>query len=98
VDGVIYHTTFEIFIKLALYLEEKMELKDRITVNPKVMDGVPCVRNLRMPVATILALLAEGFEAKEIIEEHDELEPEDIKAVLKYASEFFRIRKLPLFN
>lgn len=85
-----------IFIKLATYHEEKMELKDRITVNPKIMDGVPCVRNLRMPVATVLALLAEGFETKEIIEQHDELEPDDIKAVLKYASEYFRTREFPL--
>ena len=59
-----------------------MENINRITVNPKVMGGVPCIRNLRMPVATILAMLAEGFSEKTIIEEHPELEIDDIRAAL----------------
>ncbi len=64
-----------------------MEILERITVDPKIMNGVPCIRNLRMPVATILAMLAEGIQETEILKEFIYLEPADIKAALKFASE-----------
>lgn len=64
-----------------------MELRERITKNPQIMNGVPCIRNLRMPVSTILSMLAEGYDEQKILWEFDELEPEDIKAVLKFVSE-----------
>ncbi len=73
-----------------------MELLERITINPKIMNGVPCIRNMRMPVATVLAMLAEGFDEKKIREEFPDLEEEDIRAALKYASETLRIREYPL--
>lgn len=73
-----------------------MEEIQRITVNPKQMGGVPCVRNLRMPVATILTYLADGMDENTILKEHPELEKEDIRAVLRYASGFFRVREFPL--
>lgn len=68
----------------------------RITVNPKKMGGEPCVRNLRMPVATILAMMADGRTVDDILKEHPELEREDINEVLSFASEIIRFRELPL--
>jgi uncharacterized protein (DUF433 family) len=73
-----------------------MELKNRITINPQIMGGVPCVRNMRMPVATILSMLAEGYSEEIILKENPELERDDIRATLKYASEFFRTREYPI--
>ena len=73
-----------------------METNSRITVDPKQMGGVPCIRNLRMPVATILGMLADGLDEEAILKEHPELEREDIRAVLRYVAEFFRLREFPL--
>lgn len=60
------------------------------------MNGVPCIRNLRMPVATILSMLAEGYDEDKIILEFNELEPEDIRAALKFASDTLRTKEFPL--
>jgi uncharacterized protein (DUF433 family) len=60
------------------------------------MGGVPCVRDLRMPVATVLSLLADGKVIPDIIIEHPDLEVEDIHEVLRYASDFFRFREIPI--
>jgi uncharacterized protein (DUF433 family) len=73
-----------------------MKAQGRITVDPYKMGGVPCIRNLRMPVATVLAMLADGKSNLQIIKEHPELEIEDIHDALKYASEILRTRELPL--
>jgi len=50
------------------------------------MDGVPCVRGLRIPVATVMGMLANGMTAKEILDSYPDLEQEDIVAVLLYAA------------
>lgn len=68
----------------------------RITIDPNKMGGVPCIRDLRMPISTIIAMLAEGYDEKCILTEHSELEKEDIKEALKFASEQLRYRGLPL--
>jgi uncharacterized protein (DUF433 family) len=68
----------------------------RITVNPNQMNGMPCVRNLRIPIATVVDMLAEGMTDKEILEAYPDLELEDIKESLKYAAEALRERELPL--
>jgi uncharacterized protein (DUF433 family) len=68
-----------------------MKKYERITIG-----GVPCVRDLRMPVATILSMLADGKEIKDILAEYSELELADIQEVLRYASDFFRIREFPI--
>jgi len=73
-----------------------MELLERITIDPKIMNGVPCIRNMIMPVATILSMLAEGFDEKHILEEFPDLELNDIKAALKFASETLRTKEYPL--
>lgn len=62
------------------------KLLDRITVNPKVMVGKPTIRGLRITVEQILKALANGVPTQELLEDYPELEPEDIQAVLLYAS------------
>jgi uncharacterized protein (DUF433 family) len=68
----------------------------RITVDPKQMGGVPCIRRLRIPVATIVDLVAEGMTVEQIIEAYPDLEEADIREALRYAAEAVRERELPL--
>jgi uncharacterized protein (DUF433 family) len=68
----------------------------RITTNPRQMGGVPCVRGLRIPVATVVALVAEGQTPEQIVALYPDLEPEDIREALLFAAEAVRERALPL--
>lgn len=68
----------------------------RIKIDPEKMGGVPCIRDLRMPVATIIEMLAEGYDTKQILKEHPELQIEDIQEALHFASETLRYREIPL--
>ena len=67
----------------------------RITVNPQQMGGVPCLRGLRIPAATIVGLVAEGQTEREILAAYPDLEAEDIREALRYAAEAVRERVLP---
>jgi len=71
---------------------------ERITVNPKQMGGVPCIRGLRIPVATILGMLADGIGTEEILSDFPDLEKEDIRAALSYAAEAVQFHVLPLIT
>lgn len=68
----------------------------RITVNPQQMGGVPCLRGLRIPVATIVALVADGQSADDILADDPDLEAADIREALLFAAEAVRERVLPL--
>jgi uncharacterized protein (DUF433 family) len=68
----------------------------RITVDPKQMDGVPCIRGLRIPVATVVGLVAEGMTHAQILKAYPDLEAADISEALQYAAEAVRERELPL--
>jgi uncharacterized protein (DUF433 family) len=70
----------------------------RITVNPNQMSGVPCIRGLRIPVATVVGMIADGMNEDEILKAFPDLEREDISQALHYAAEAVRERKLPLVN
>ncbi|MBW1683132.1 MAG: DUF433 domain-containing protein [Deltaproteobacteria bacterium] len=59
---------------------------DRITIDPNVMGGKPCIRGMRVTVGTITGLLASGASFKEILELYPYLEEEDIRAALAYAT------------
>ncbi len=59
---------------------------DRITINPEVMSGQPCIRGLRIPVSLILRLLARGKTILQILEDYPELEEDDIRQALSFAS------------
>jgi uncharacterized protein (DUF433 family) len=68
----------------------------RITVNPRQMAGVPCIRGLRIPVATVVGMVADGMTESEILTAYPDLEREDLTEALKYAAEAVRERELPL--
>ncbi|HET8930551.1 MAG TPA: DUF5615 family PIN-like protein [Acidimicrobiales bacterium] len=57
----------------------------RITTSPDRMHGVPCIRDLRFPVATVVAMVADEMTTSEIVGEHPDLEPEDVAESLRYA-------------
>lgn len=69
---------------------------DHITVDPAQMGGVPCLRHLRIPVATVVGLVAEGRTTDQILADYPDLEAEDIRQALAYAAEAVRERQLPL--
>ena len=69
---------------------------DRIRVDPHVMGGVPCLRGLRLPVATVISLLAEGTEEAAILRMYPDLEPEDLRQALAFAAAAISERQLPL--
>jgi uncharacterized protein (DUF433 family) len=62
-------------------------LFERITVDPEVMVGKPTIRGMRITVEQILRSLAGGFSAKDLLDDYPELEEEDIRVALLYASE-----------
>lgn len=68
----------------------------RITINHNQMNGMPCIRGLRIPVATIVAMVAEGMNNEEILSAYPDLENDDIAESLRYAAEALRERELPL--
>ena len=62
-------------------------LTDRITVNPKQCGGRPCIRGMRIRVTDVLDLLAHDATIEQILAEHPDLESEDIRACLRFASD-----------
>jgi len=69
---------------------------ERITVDPERMGGVPCVRGLRIPVATIVGMVAEGMSEAKILRAYPDLRKEDIREALRYAAEAVKERELPV--
>lgn len=69
---------------------------ERITTDPDVLGGVPCIRGLRVPVATVVGMVADGMAVEEILVDFPYLEGEDIAEALRYAAEAVRERELPL--
>ncbi len=70
----------------------------RITVRSDQMDGVPCIRGLRIPVATVVGMIANGMSKEEILQAYPDLEDEDIKEALHYAAQAVRERQLPIID
>ena len=69
---------------------------DRITAEPDKMGGQPCIRGLRIPVATVVAMVADGMTAEQIVAKLPPLEVEDVAEALRYAAEALRERELPI--
>ena len=67
----------------------------RITARPDQMGGMPCIRALRIPVATVVGMVADGMTIDEIQAAYPDLEGEDIREALKYAAATVRERELP---
>jgi uncharacterized protein (DUF433 family) len=68
----------------------------RITVDANQLGGVPCIRGLRIPVATVVGMVSEGMAEPEILKAYPDLELEDIREALRYAAEAVRERELPV--
>lgn len=69
---------------------------NRITIDARVMGGVPCIRGLRIPVATVVGMIANGMAAAEVVAELPPLEVEDVAAALRYAVDAVADREIPL--
>lgn len=70
----------------------------RITIDPRRMGGVACIRDLRIPVATVVDMVAEGIEVPEILRDYPDLESDDIREALRFAAEAVREREIPLLS
>jgi uncharacterized protein (DUF433 family) len=68
----------------------------RITIDPAICHGKPCIRGLRYPVETILELLSAGMTTDEILADYPDLEREDILAALSFATQLSRVKRLDL--
>ena len=69
---------------------------NRITVDPKVMGGIPCLRGLRIPVATVVNMVAGGLSVQEIVDELPPLEADDVAAALRFAADAVSDREILL--
>ncbi|WP_129678446.1 DUF433 domain-containing protein [Candidatus Chloroploca sp. Khr17] len=70
------------------------ELLTRITIDPDICHGKPCIRGLRYPVEIMLELLTSGMTMDAILDDYDDLEREDLYAVLAYATRLSRIKRV----
>jgi uncharacterized protein (DUF433 family) len=70
----------------------------RITIDSEKMGGVACIRGLRIPVSTIVGMVANGMTEKEILDAYPDLEPEDIREALLYAAEAVKERQITLVS
>jgi uncharacterized protein (DUF433 family) len=71
-----------------------MNFAERITTDPNICHGNPCIRGLRYPVEMILELLSSGMTIEEILADYEDLEREDILAALSFAARLTRIKRL----
>ena len=69
-------------------------LVDRITIDPEICHGKPTIRGLRYPVETILELLSSGMTIEEILADYEDLERDDILAVLAFAARLSQVKRL----
>jgi uncharacterized protein (DUF433 family) len=68
----------------------------RITIDPEQMAGTPCIRGLRIPVSTVIDMLAGGMAENEILNLYPDLEAGDIQEALRYAADAVREHTLPI--
>jgi uncharacterized protein (DUF433 family) len=71
-----------------------MSLAERITIDPEICHGKPTIRGLRYPVESILELLSSGMTNEEILADYEDLEPEDILAVLDFARRLSQVKRI----
>ena len=69
---------------------------ERITADPEVMAGVPCIRGTRIPVATVVGMVAEGLSVEEILADFPQLDGGDVREALRFAAAAVDERTLPL--
>ena len=71
---------------------------ERISIDPGQMGGVPCIRGLRIPVVTVVGLVAQGMNEVRVLEEYPDLEIEDVRQALAFAAAAVDERQLPLLT
>ena len=71
-----------------------MSLAERITMDPEICHGKPCIRGLRYPVEMILELLSSGMTTDDILNDYEDLEREDILAALSFAARLSQIKRI----
>lgn len=71
-----------------------MSAIDRITIDPAICHGKPCIRGLRYPVENLLELLAGGMSIEQVLEDYEDLEREDILAALSYAARLTHVKRM----
>jgi len=69
-------------------------LLQRITIDPNICHGKPCIRGLRYPVEFILELLSSGMSIEEILADYDDLERDDILAALQFATKLTQVKTI----
>lgn len=74
--------------------QESSMLLERITTDPSLCHGKPCIRGLRYPVQMILELLSAGMSQEEILSDYEDLEPEDILAALAFAARSIQVKRV----
>jgi uncharacterized protein (DUF433 family) len=74
-----------------------MNQSDRITLDPSVCHGKPCIRGLRYPVESLLELLAGGMTTEDILADYEDLEREDVMAALAYAARLAHVKRMERF-
>ena len=72
----------------------KTSLSERITIDPEICHGKPCIRGLRYPVETILEWLSSGMSVEDILKDYEDIEQEDILAVLDFASRVVLVKRI----
>lgn len=73
-----------------------MRRNERITIHPEICHGQPTIRGLRYPVQTMLELLSSGMTINEILDDYEDLEREDLLAVLAYAARLSQVKRIDL--
>jgi len=76
------------------FLFRNNAMHERITIDPAICHGKPCIRGLRYPVETVLEWLAGGMTIEEILADYEDLEREDILAALSYAARLAHVKRL----
>ena len=69
-------------------------LLERITIDPEICHGKPCIRHMRYPVESILELLSSDMTIEEILADYEDLEREDILAALAFAARLSQVKRL----
>ena len=77
-------------------MNETTKLLSRITSDPAICHGKPCIRGLRYPVDFLLELMSGGMREEQILEDYPDLESEDIRAVLAYAARLSQVQRIEL--
>ena len=75
-------------------LDDSTELIARITIDPEICHGKPCIRGLRYPVETILELLSAGMTHEDILADYDDLDEQDILAALDFAARLSHVKRI----